>query len=276
MDKSLEIVEGIFGNFVVDEYDLIGKFIKQNGFWERHLYEIYSQIIDKEYYCVDAGANIGFHTIQFGFLGKKVYAFEPQRYVFNQLSANILFNGLDNVIDSYRLGLGEKEEICQIWNLEHENWVGDESHNWGGRGIIQDTLDYERANNNEFREEDTINVVSLDSLNIFKCDFIKLDIQGYEYKFLLGAKEILNIFKPIIFLENHIHEDGTSASQNEEDTKNHLMDLGYDFYRLNVGNKEDCILVHPQNQDYKKHVKILETFTQKYNIIKDENFSYRR
>jgi FkbM family methyltransferase len=269
MNKSLEIIESKFGNFIVDEYDLIGNFIKQNGFWEYHLYEIYSQMIDKNYYCIDAGSNIGFHAIQFGFLGKKVYAFEPQHYVFNQLSTNILFNGLDNVVDSYRLGLGDKEEICQLWNIEHENWVGNGAHNWGGRGIIQDNLDYERANNNEFREEDSIKVIPLDSLNIPKCDFIKVDIQGYEYKFLLGAKNMLNNFKPIIFLENHVSENGTPSSQNEEDTKNHLIKLGYEFYRLNIENKEDCILIHPQNQDYKKHLEILETFTQKYNIIKE-------
>jgi FkbM family methyltransferase len=269
MDKSLEIVESTFGNFIVDEYDLIGNFIKQNGNWEYHLYEIYNKMIDKDYYCVDAGANIGFHTIQFGFLSKKVYAFEPQRYVFNQLSANILFNGLDNIIDSYRLGLGDKEETCQLWNIEHENWVGDGSHNWGGRGIIQDTLDYERANNNVFREEDNIKVIPLDSLNIPKCNLIKLDIQGYEYKFLQGAKKLIDSFKPIIFLENHVSSDGMPSSQNEKDTKDYLINLGYEFYRLNIGNKEDCILIHPENQDYEKHLEVLKTFIQKYNIIKE-------
>ena len=45
MVKSLEIIETQFGNFVIDEYDLIGNFIKNNKVWEYHLYEIYSQII---------------------------------------------------------------------------------------------------------------------------------------------------------------------------------------------------------------------------------------
>jgi hypothetical protein len=44
MDKSLEIVQTSYGNFVIDEYDLIGKFIKYQKQWEYHLYEFYSKI----------------------------------------------------------------------------------------------------------------------------------------------------------------------------------------------------------------------------------------
>ena len=160
MNKSLEITQTQFGNFVIDEFDLIGNFIKNNGYWEYHLYQIYSKLINDESYCVDAGANIGFHTVQFGFLGKKVYSFEPQSYVYNQLCANILFNGLDNKIEPHRLGLGDKQEKQQMWNIEHEDWVGNGAHNWGGRGVIQDSLDVNRATKNEYREEDIINIIT--------------------------------------------------------------------------------------------------------------------
>lgn len=263
MQKSLEIIETQFGNFIIDEYDLIGNYIKNNKVWEYHLYEIYSQIITKDYYCVDAGANLGFHSIQFGNLGKKVYSFEPQRYVFNQLSTNILLNGLDDIIDTYRVGLGDIEENKQMWNIEHENWVGNGSHNWGGRGIIQNTLDSERANNNKFREEDIIKVITLDSLNIPKCDLIKVDVQGYEFKLFMGAKNLISNFKPIIFLENYTWDETSIL------TKKYLMDLKYIFYRLNIGNKEDCILIHPENTNYEHNLNIINKFLNKYNIIKE-------
>jgi len=267
MLKSLEIIETQFGNFIIDEYDLIGNCIKTNKAWEPHLYDLYSQMITKEYHCIDAGANLGFHSVQFGNLSKKVYSFEPQRYIFNQLSANILFNGLDNVINAYRLGLGDKEEIQQMWNIEHENWVGNGSHNWGGRGIIQNNYGGERAINNEVREEDIINVITLDSLNIPKCNLIKIDVQGYEYYLLKGANTLLNTFKPVIFLENPIlgEEDIKSSSK----TKEYLVDMDYEFYRLHVGNKEDCILINPNNPDYQNHLDIINKLKQKYNIIKE-------
>lgn len=268
MEKSLEIIETQFGNFVIDEYDLIGNCIKNYKVWEYHLYEIYSQMITKEYYCIDAGANLGFHTIQFGTLGKKVYAFEPQRYIFNQLSTNVLFNNLDNVIDTYRVGLGDKEETQQMWNIEHENWVGNGAHNWGGRGIIQDNYGGERATKNEVREEDIINVVTLDSLNIPKCNLIKADVQGYEYNLFVGASNLLDKFYPTIFLENPI--GGEEDLKLSLETKEYLVgSKKYEFYRLHVGNKEDCILINPNNPDYQNHLDVINKLKQKYNIIKE-------
>jgi FkbM family methyltransferase len=265
MQKSLEIVSSQFGNFIIDEYDLIGNFIKQYGVWEYHLYEIYSKMINKDSYCIDAGANLGFHSIQFGKLGKKVHSFEPQSYVYNQLCANVLLNNLSDVIESYKVGLGAEEENKQMWNIEHENWVGDGMHNWGGRGIIQDNLDPERANNNEYREEDVIKVVALDSLNISKCDFMKIDVQGYEHNLLIGAENLINNNKPIIFLENHSEKDDANAPK----TKQHLIDLGYEFYRLNINHQEDCILIHPENPNYQQPLEVINEFTSKYKIVKE-------
>jgi FkbM family methyltransferase len=269
MLKSLEIIETQFGNFIIDEYDLIGNYIKQSKVWEYHLYEIYSQMINKESYCIDAGANLGFHSIQFGRLGKKVYSFEPQSYVYNQLCTNILFNGLDNIIEAHKLGLGDKEEKKQMWNIEHESWVGNGTHNWGGRGIIPNIEDYntDRAIKNENREEDIIKVITLDSLNIPKCNLIKVDVQGYEYKLFMGASKLINKFFPTIFLENSI--GGEEDLKLSLKTKEYLIELGYEFYRLHIGNKEDCILIHSNNSNYNANKEIINKFTEKYNIIKE-------
>jgi FkbM family methyltransferase len=267
MLKSLEIIETQFGNFIIDEYDLIGNYIKQAKVWEYHLYEIYSQMIDKESYCIDAGANLGFHSVQFGRLGKKVYSFEPQSYIYNQLCTNVLFNGLDNIIETYKLGLGDKEEKKQMWNIEHENWVGNGSHNWGGRGIIQDNYGGERAIKNEIRDEDIINVITLDSLSIPKCDLMKIDVQGYEYHLLKGANELIIKFKPVIFLENPIL--GEEDIKSSYITKNHLLDIGYEFYRIHLNNKEDCIIIHPSSNYYNKNIEVINKFANKYNIIKE-------
>lgn len=275
MDKSLEIIQNTFGNFVIDEFDLIGNFLKNNKFWEYHLYELYSNLIKEDYYCVDAGANIGFHSIQLGKLSEKVYSFEPQTYIYNQLCANILFNNLDYKIEAYKLGLGDKEEIKQLWNIEHENWVGNGVHNWGGRGIIQENYGGDRATTNEVREEDNIKVVSLDSMNIPKCDLMKIDVQGYEYNLLLGAEKLINTSHPVIFLENPPSEESSPI------VKNHLVDLGYEFYRYTAdylpavegfkvnNNLEDCVLIHPDHRDYEDHLGIINALSLKYEIVKE-------
>ena len=49
---------------------------------------------------IDIGANNGNFTIEFAELvgdNGKVYAFEPQRIIFQQLCGNVFLNGLDNV-----------------------------------------------------------------------------------------------------------------------------------------------------------------------------------
>lgn len=263
MNRSLEIIETPFGNFMIDEFDMIGGCIKREKCWELYLYDIYSNIITKDYYCIDAGANLGFHSIQFGRLGKKVYSFEPQSYIYNQLCTNILLNGLDNIIEPFKVGLGGKKEKKQLWNIEHELQVFGNIHNWGGRGIIQENYGAERGINNEFKEEDIINVISLDSLEIPKCDFLKIDVQGYEYNMMIGSKNLLENNKPIIFLENHIN-DWIS-----EKTKQYIVELGYEFYRLNIGNKEDCILIHPESSRYNHELDIIKSFSKKYYITQE-------
>ncbi len=275
MDKSLEVVQTQFGHFIIDEYDLIGSFIKNNKFWEYHLYELYGNMIKEDYYCIDAGANIGFHSVQFGKLAKKVYSFEPQSYIYNQLCSNILFNDLDYKIEAYKLGLGDKEDVKQLWNIEHENWVGNGVHNWGGRGIIQENYGGDRATTNEIREEDNIKIVSLDSMDIPKCDLMKIDVQGYEHNLLIGAKNLINKSKPAIFLENPPGEESSTI------VKDYLTDMGYEFYRYTAkylpaidnlkinNNLEDCVLIHPEHKDYDDHLGIINALTLKYEIVKE-------
>jgi len=275
MDKFLEIIQTQFGNFIIDEHDLIGNFIQNHKFWEYHLYELYSNMIKEDYHCIDAGANMGFHSIQFGKLAKKVYSFEPQSYVYNQLCTNILLNNLDYKIEAYKLGLGDKEEIKQLWNIEHENWCEGNITNWGGRGVIQENYGGERATNNEIREEDNIKIVSLDSMNILKCDLIKIDVQGYEYNLLIGAKNLINKSKPAILLENVLGEENSPIIEN------YLIYIGYEFYRFTANplpaigdlkvnnNLEDCVLIHPDHKDYNDHLDIINAFTLKYGIQKE-------
>jgi FkbM family methyltransferase len=264
MDKSFEIVETKFGNFLINEFDLIGNFIKTQKCWEYHLYEFYSRFLTPESYCIDAGANLGFHTIQFGKFSKKVFAFEPQLLIFNQLCANILFNDLNETIIPYRKALGDKFEEKQLWNIEHEDWVGNGAHNWGGRGIIQDNYGGERSSDNEFRDYDVVEVITIDSLNIPQCDLIKIDIQGYEYFAFLGAQNLLQSHKPVILLENPVSADDCDVK-----SKTYLKELGYELYRFGVGNKEDCIVIHPESKNYFKAKEIIDSLTEMYNIKLD-------
>jgi FkbM family methyltransferase len=258
MNKSFEITQTQFGNFLINEYDLIGGFILHHKTWEPHLCEFYFNILTKEDICVDAGANLGFHTVQFGKLSKKVYAFEPQSLIYNQLCANVLFNDLDNTVIPYRLALGEKKEIQQLWDIENESWVGNGHYNWGGRGIEHKEAAYQSS---EIREHDQIEVIPLDSLNITP-DLIKIDIQGYEYYAFLGAQETLKKNKPVILLEN-------KKTEMDQKALDFLKNLGYENYRYNIGNNEDCILIHPDSKKYQISLNQINLIKSKWSIKQD-------
>jgi FkbM family methyltransferase len=260
MDKSFEIIQTNHGNFLINEYDLIGSYIKHVGNWEIYLYDFYSKVLDKDDICVDAGANLGYHSIQFGFLSKKVYAFEPQSLVFNQLCANILFNGLDNIILPHKLALGDKKSTQQMWDIENEGWCGNGMYNWGGRGIEHKDSSF---TSDRIREHDQIEVIPLDSLNIPKCDLFKIDIQGYEYYAFLGAKDLIQKHKPIILLEN-----GTTDM--DKLTLEFLKNIGYENYRFHcTDTNEDCVLIHPLNKKYNLSLEKLKEIENKYNIKKE-------
>lgn len=261
MKKSFEITQTQFGNFLINEFDLIGNFILKTGTWESHLYEFYTQILNSEDICIDAGANLGFHAIQFGKLSKKVYAFEPQSLVFNQLCSNILFNDLDNVVIPYRLAIGDKKDIKQMWDIEHEGWAGNGAYNWGGRGIEHEEAAY---TSNSVREQDIVEVIDLDSFSIPHCELFKIDIQGYEWYAFLGAKELITNNKPVILLEN-----APDRSKLDKQVLNFLQELGYENYRYYQNTNEDCILVHPSHKKYLLSIDIINKLKNKHNIKQD-------
>jgi FkbM family methyltransferase len=264
MEKEFEIAQSFFGNFVVNIHDLIGNHIYQNGGWEPFLYEFYSQILTKEDICVDAGANLGFHAVQFGKLSKKVYAFEPQPMVNNQLCANILFNDLNDVIIPHRLGLGEQNDTKQMWAIENENFGS--VYNWGGRGIEHDQAAFK---SDETREHDQINIIPLDSINIPHCELFKIDIQGYEWYAFQGAKNLITKNKPVILLESN-----PGRSELDKQVLGLLNSMGYECYRYHMESGEDCILIHPESSKYEISLKTIKHLQSKYPIKNEDISSY--
>jgi FkbM family methyltransferase len=222
-----------FGSFIVLENDLIGNFILRHGYWEQHLYAIYSQFIKPEHVIIDAGANIGFHTIQFAKLGKLVYAFEPQSLIFNLLSTNILMNDVNENVKQYRLGLYNDDAILNMQSIEQftePNGV----LNLGGRGVTTDQIDTEK-----------IDLVSWDKhfSNVEHVDFIKMDIQGAELSALKGMEKLLKKSKPWMLLENYDNENDARVVE-------YLTSIGYEIYRpMNALPNEDCICIH---KDYEQ------------------------
>jgi len=226
-----------YGSYLVLEDDLIGRFIGNHGFWEIHLVEIYKNLITPDDIILDAGANIGFHTIQFAVLGKKVYAYEPQRLIFNLLSANILLNGATDKIEQYRFGLADKN--CKIRMQPLSDFDEDNGcHNYGARGLTT-----------EENGDEEVELVAFDK----DVDVIKMDVQGYEIHALKGMESVIDRCQPWFIIENY--EEG----DNDKKVLDFLISKGYVIYRpMEIVPNEDCIAFKPDLEKHKRIKEVLE------------------
>lgn len=130
--------------------------------------------IEEGAWVVDAGAFIGDHTV--AYIKKagpdgRVFAFEP-----NPAAYSCLCHNCPEAV-TFNCGLSDRETAV--------NYSPNQN---AGAGHI------------EFGSGD-IKLVTLDSLNLRRCDFLKLDIEGCEYEALLGAQKTISIHRPIMWIE---------------------------------------------------------------------------
>ena len=236
MQEGYYIVNTDHGAFVTDTKDFIGNRVFHDLVWEPEIIKIYKSLLQSNYIVVDIGAHMGFHTVNFAFNSKHVYAFEPQLHLYNQVCGNIFLNDLNERITCFNVGLGEINKRSSFGSLDKHNtlnWDGNwdvELINYGGRSL-EDNLG-----------TDEIEIRTLDSFNL-NPHFIKMDVEGYELKTLQGAKKTLITNHPILLFE--------SFPEFQEDVFDFLKDIGYEIFVIpHTSQSADFIAVHPKFKDY--------------------------
>lgn len=130
----------------------------------------------------DVGAYIGDTAMFFAsYVGEegKVYSFEPILANYNTLVKNIKFNKLDDILTAVNSGCGEKTEIMKGVSVP------------GGASWAFLTREDGDENVNVFSIDDFVH-----SNNIDKVDLIKMDVEGDERSVILGAREVINKYRP--------------------------------------------------------------------------------
>tara|TARA_R100000657_G_C4643660_1_gene89097 strand:+ start:75 stop:914 length:840 start_codon:yes stop_codon:yes gene_type:complete len=247
--------------YLLDTNDFIAGSIINHGCWERNITDVFNDIIKKDFVCIDAGAYLGYYSLQFAKLSKEVHSFEPFVRSYNHLCGNIFVNNFNDKIKAYNCGLGDKN--IDVGIFFHEvvplSWKGEEYQswrNWGGTalGTEEDfnNLTKEEQSRNDVKEwgGNTCTVKTLDSFNI-KPDLIKIDVEGWEDKMIKGGMKTIKKYKPIIAAE----------VKDKSSTIPLLKSLGYEVWNLNSQPfDEDIICVHPQSNNYKNTVSKLDNF----------------
>lgn len=145
--------------------------------------------------CVDVGANFGYYSLRMASLVKPsghIYSFEPSVKFFKRLEENLALNKLSN-ITTINAGLSDEPQNLALT-------VGDQtaSIHWVPNSSEPET------------GVEQISLITLDDYledkPITHLDFIKVDIDGHEFKFLKGAEKTINKFRPVLLLEvNHLN-----------------------------------------------------------------------
>ena len=197
------------GTFLYNEHDLfVGRSLDRYGQWCEDELDVLGQIIKPGDVVIDAGANIGTHTV---FFSKRVgasgcvLAFEPQRLVFQNLCANLALNALVNVI-ARQQAVGRRAELMRLPAFDpHQDM------NFGAVSMIGHPAG------------ELVQVVRIDDLAPPRCDLIKIDVEGMECDVLEGARESIARHHPALFVE-------TNLVDHSADIIRAIDSLGYDAY----------------------------------------------
>jgi FkbM family methyltransferase len=182
-------------------------------FYEINLLELFENLL-KKYNVnykgkifIDAGANIGNHTLFFSKIlqASKIYCFEPQKEIFKTLKKNIRANSVK--AKCYNNVLSDVSENFSFGKFEPDNF--------GATNFI---------NNADGKYKSLIldDVCLRDEICV-----LKIDVEGHELPVLKGATKILEKYSPVLWVE---------VKSGLEDVINFLSQFGYMLVKRDYEN----------------------------------------
>lgn len=184
---------------------------------------------------LDIGAHIGYHSIAYSKINPnaRIYAFEPQKKIFDLLCENLQANRINNV-SAFNNAVANKEGIFSLSNTISDGlnpdtpieYGTDKGFNFGGMSLGKD---------GEF-----VVTVAIDEMDLGEVDFIKIDVEGAESLVISGAIETLKRYKPVICFESNfktITEDMRDmfGYTDNKTPKQLLKEIGYNTF-VNIPN----------------------------------------
>lgn len=114
-----------------------------------------------------------------------MHAFEVQRMMSYALSGTVALNDLENVI-VYNQALGSTEGILSAGKLDYGK-----PQDFGLFSLVDQ----------DSKSPEQVEVVTIDSLNLSRLDFFKIDVEGMEIDVLKGSRKSLEKFLPWCWIE---------------------------------------------------------------------------
>ena len=145
------------------------------GLFESMLIDWVKQYCNKDKIMLDIGAHTGTYSLSLAPYCKHVYAFEPQKMTYYALCGGVALSNMRN-ITCINKGLGSKDQVGEMTL----HIVSDD----GGGSTVQ-------LGNENVLTTETIEIDTLDNMNLHDISFIKMDVENNEKYVLEGAIETI-------------------------------------------------------------------------------------
>ena len=84
-------------------------------------------------------------------------------------------------------------------------------------------------------------MITIDSLELDNCDFLKIDVEGFEYLVVLGALKTITKYHPTIYFE----------CRDDKNISKELMEIG-NIKNLDISNDKNIVFRLLYNLGYRK------------------------
>jgi FkbM family methyltransferase len=167
------------------ERDPIQRCNRQGAFYEADDLAFVTTLLPPNPVVLDVGANIGNHALYFAIIAKakQVIVIEPNPLAIEPLVANVLVNGLEDVISLHHIGFGLSDRAAGGYSMKvHDRNLGATQMKADGFGHLT--------------------VVSGDeAFPALMPDLIKIDVEGMELPVLHGLQRMIERARPVLMVE---------------------------------------------------------------------------
>lgn len=225
-----------FGMMMVNRFDYnptenfpgVGYHLMNMGSENMELMWILHQFLkDKKYpVVIDVGANIGAFSVQVADaifpLNGTVYAFEPQRQIYQMLCGNLALNSVDNVY-AEKTAVGSSNKPITVPKVDYYKPAS-----FGSVGLTGEFDDV--GQDLDFGNGELVDQIIIDEYfkDIDHISIIKIDVEGMELDVVNGAINTINKHRPLMYIEYYKQYNGAT------ELKTLIESLGYKTFVLDI------------------------------------------
>lgn len=214
---TLRLVKRRDIQYHLDIADTVDHFIYFD-FWDKAFERIKSYVTPNSI-VIDVGANMGRFALVFASIAKhgRVVCFEPNASSFNKLKRNVDLNDFKHV-EIVNKALGDAPAKLSLFTVNSHNAGMNRIGIPDGHNVSSETVSVSKLDD------------EIDKLGLKQVDLIKIDVEGFEFKVLLGGKKTIEKFKPILFIEL-VEENLLDNHQDPSALIQWIKNFGYTIFR---------------------------------------------